>query len=254
MSIVEDRRARIIEGLEQDGAMSVSALCDALGVSEMTVRRDLAELEAQGVLRRFHGGAALLRGRSHEPPYLTRAARGVVEKQRIAERVASLIPDGESVAIAYGTSAVAVGQELASRSNLTVVTPNLRVALELASSPGVRVVMTGGVLRPGELSLWGYDAEHTFQQYFCDTAVVGAAGIDATFGMTEYHFDEVAVVQAMATGAKRVIAAVDGSKLGVIAFAHVLPATQLDVIVTSDDAPESAVQDLRDLGVEVVVV
>jgi DeoR/GlpR family transcriptional regulator of sugar metabolism len=254
MSIVEDRRARIIEGLEQDGVVSVAAMCDALGVSEMTVRRDLAELETQGVLRRFHGGAALLRGRAHEPPYLMRAARGVEAKARIATRVASLIPDGESVAMSYGTTAVAVGRALAARANLTVVTPNLRVALDLASAPGVRVVMTGGVLRPGELSLWGYDAEQTFQQYFCDTAVVGAAGIDATFGMTEYHFDEVAVVQAMATGAKRVIAAVDGSKIGVIAFAHVLPATQLDVIVTSEDAPADVVQDLRDLGVEVITV
>lgn len=254
MSTLVGRRARIVELLQHDGALSVTELGKRLDVSEMTIRRDLVELEGQGILRRFHGGAMLFLGRSNEPPFLLRDAHAVAAKRRIAERVAQLIPDGESVALGYGTTVIALARQLADRENLTIVTPSLRSAQALANSTSLRVILTGGLLRTGEQSLWGREAERTFERHFADTAVIGAAGVDPSFGVTEYHFEEVAVVQAMARSAKRLIVAVDGSKLGVLAFAHVLPVTDIETVVTSDDADPEIVRGLTDRGVSVLVV
>lgn len=240
--------------MERAGSLTVAELSDRLTVSDMTIRRDIAELERQGVLSRFHGGAALRSGRAYEPPYLVRESRAVTAKQRIGACVAELIQDGESLALGYGTTVLAVAKELAARRNLTVVSPSLRSVLELVNASGIRVMVSGGVLRAGEQSLWGREAERTFEQYFADTAVIGSAGIHPDFGLTEFHFDEVRVVQAMAAGARRVIAAVDGSKIGVVAFAHVLPIAELDTIVTSDDADPAIIQALADRGVAVTVV
>lgn len=251
---VHVRRARIAEELGREGSLTVAELSERLDVSDMTIRRDIAELEREGVVTRFHGGAAIRSGRAYEPPYLVRESRAADAKKRIGARVAELIHDGESLALGYGTTVLAVARQLNNGNNLTVVSPSLRTVLELAHAPGIRVMVTGGVLRASEQSLWGREAERTFERHFVDTAVIGAAGIHPEFGVTEFHVDEFSVVQAMTAGARRVIAAIDGSKFGVVAFAHVLPVTQLDTIVTSDDADPAVVRELADRGVSMIVV
>lgn len=254
MSIAEERRAGILRELEVEGSVSVTALCERFHVSEMTVRRDLVELQEQGIVRRFRGGAELLRGRSNEPPFMLRASKSVESKLRIAAHVAGLIGEGESVALSYGTTVLSVARELATRNNLAVVTPDLRVAVELSSSSGVRIVLAGGLVRPGELTMRGREAERAFQDHLCDTAIIGAAGVHHEFGVTDFHSEEVDVIRAIVAGAQRVIVVADGSKVGSVAFARVVPVTDADLLVTSSDAPSGALRDVAALGLEVAVV
>lgn len=248
------RRALLLEELEQQGSVSVSELVARHGVSEMTVRRDLAQLEDEGLVRRFHGGAVLDRPRGFEPPYVLRENRQRAAKERLAKVVIALIKDGDTVALDYGTTVLAVAEALRDASGLTVVTPNVRAALELVEDPGVRVLMTGGQLRSSELALTGRDAERTFENYNVDTAIVSAAGADADSGMTDYNPEEVAVKKAMIARAKRVIGVVDASKLGVVAFATVIDLEQLDVLFTTAAPDDAMALAIADRGVDVRTV
>lgn len=255
MAISEERRASILRELEVEGRVSVAALCERFNVSEMTVRRDLVELQEQGLVRRHRGGATLLRGRSNEPPFLLRASRAADDKQRIAAHVAGLIEDGESVAMTYGTTVLEVARGLAANaSDLTVVTPDLRVAVELTSARNVRIVLAGGLVRRGELSMRGRETERIFQDHLCDTAVIGAAGVHPTFGITDYHSEEAEVLRAVVAGSRRVIVAADGSKIDDVAFARVVPLRDIDVLVTTEGGSEETLEQIRAEGTDVVVV
>jgi DeoR/GlpR family transcriptional regulator of sugar metabolism len=201
----------------------------------MTVRRDLAVLEAEGFLHRVRGGAIPRVSRSYEPPVEMRAAQGDAAKRRIARAAAALVSDGETAIIDVGTTTGALARALRGRGPLTVVTPSLPVALELAREPLIRVAVTGGILRPGELSLVGALAERAFDDVNCDVAFVGVAGLDTDRGLTEYNPEDARVKRAFLRSTQRTIVLADATKLGHIAFASVAPLSCVDVIVT--DAP-----------------
>lgn len=251
---ITDRRARIMADLERLGSVSVTDLVDQHHVSEMTIRRDLALLEEEGLLRRFHGGAVLDRPRSFEPPYLLRESQRRLDKQRMAAVAVELISDGDIVSLDYGTTVLAVAERLAERQNITAVTPNVRAALQLVECPTARVLVAGGQLRSSELALAGRDAEATFERYHVDHAIMSAAGVDPAAGITDFNPDEVAVKRAMIAGARHVIVVADASKVGVVAFASVVALAAVDVFVTTDDADEGALKAIADHGVEVHAV
>lgn len=154
-------------------------------VSEMTIRRDMEALERLGVVRRVVGGAIAMKGKDHEPSFETRVADAAEEKRHIADAVADLIGPGETLILDSGSTALAVAQSLRGRRlGLTVLTPSVLAALELIDEADTTVVLTGGELRPGELSLIGPAAEDTLAQYNCDTFVMGVAGIDGNRGIS----------------------------------------------------------------------
>lgn len=245
------RRARIVEELESAGSLSVAELVERHGVSEMTIRRDLTELERQHLLQRFHGGASVDRRRSYEPPYFARETRQRDPKRSIARTAAGLVADGESLAIGFGTTALEVARCLNERSHLTVVTPNLRVAVEVGEVPSTRLLLSGGLLRQGEMSLIGPDAERCFHEHFVDTAIIGAAGVDAEHGVTDFRIEEVAVTRALVRGAKRVILVADATKLGVVVLSSVTAIDAVDVLVTDADTSDPRLSSIAARGIEV---
>lgn len=251
MSSTGQRRARIVDHLRQVGSASVAELVDRHGVSEMTIRRDLQALEDGGHLRRFRGGAIVDRRRSYEPPYLQREEERRDDKVRLAAAAAALVEPGDSVGLDYGTTMLEVARALAGIDELTVVTPNLRAALELAEPPGQRVLLAGGQVRPGELSVVGSDAERCFERYLVDRAFIGAAGLDVAHGLSDYNLEEVAVKRSMIRSAKQVVAIVDATKLGRVAFVTVATTAVLDLVITTAPDDAATVGDLRAAGVEV---
>ncbi len=150
------RHQKIISLLEDKGEVTVAYLVDEFRVSEMTIRRDLDILDNQGLLRRVHGGAVSQRGRSYEPPILLRAAENLENKQRIGVMAASLVQNGDSLSLDVGTTTLEVAKNLHTKQDLTVITPSLQIANELTKHSGIRLIVTGGILRTGELSLVGH--------------------------------------------------------------------------------------------------
>ncbi len=250
---VRERRALILQLIESEGEVTVRDLSRRAGVSEMTVRRDLEILASRGALVRLHGRAIAPVLRSQEPPFDVRAATASEAKTKIGALAADLIKEGESVILDTGTTTLEVARALGGRRNLTVFTPSLRVATILADEPGIRLMLCGGIVRRGELSLTGDLAVNSFADFRFDTAVIGVGGIDPTAGLTEHNLDDARVKRAEVEAARRIVVVADATKLGRVAFARICPLDQVDVLVTDRSAPSDLITAIEEAGVEVRV-
>jgi len=252
---VKTRRERIEQQVRTAREVNYAELAAEFDVSEMTIRRDVEALESLGVVRRVVGGAIAVQGKDTEPSFATRMADAAQEKNHIADVVAELIGRKETLILDSGSTALAVANSLKGRGlGLTVVTPSVLAALALVDEPDTTVVLTGGELRAGELSLIGAGAEDTLANYNCDTFVMGVAGIDGDRGISDYHQAESRVKRAASRRADRVIVAADKSKLGRVTFVSIATLAQVDTIVSDGPADHPALVAARGAGVEVICV
>ena len=251
----KERRLRIEERVIATGEVQFATLAAEFDVSEMTIRRDIEMLRDAGIVRRVSGGAIALGGTAFEPSYGLRAGLAVVEKMHIAERVADLLVPGETVALDGGSTVAAVARAIRGRNlRLTIVTPSLLVATALADEEGTTIVLTGGRVRPGEMSLIGPDAEESFARYNCDTFVIGVAGVDATRGLTEYHPQEASVKRAAIAASSRVIVGADAAKLGRVHLVNIAPLSCVSALVTDGSSDDPVVRAASRAGADVVLV
>jgi DeoR/GlpR family transcriptional regulator of sugar metabolism len=251
----KSRRDRIEHRVRVEREVAFAELAAEFDVSEMTIRRDVEALESLGVVRRVVGGAIALKGKDSEPSFATRVAVAAEEKRHIADAVAGLISPDETLILDSGSTALAVARSLRGRGlGLTVVTPSVLAALELVDDPDTTIVLTGGELRPGELSLIGPATEDTLSNYNCDTFVMGVAGIDGERGISDYHQAESRVKRAAAKRADRVVVAADKSKLGRVTFVSIAALADVHVVITDGAPDHPALVAARGVGVEVICV
>jgi DeoR/GlpR family transcriptional regulator of sugar metabolism len=243
------RLSALTEVLQRSGELDVAEMAAALGTAEMTIRRDLDRMVAMGVARRVRGGAISLLMRGEELPFAMRVLDRGEAKARIAAAVAEVLRDGEAVLLDSGTTAVLVGRALAGR-RLTVMPMSLHTASVLAAHESIRLLLPGGELRPGELSMVGPLALASIGALRFDTAVLSCCGF-ADGRITAHDLGDASVKQAMAGAAARVIVATDSTKFRQTAMAVVGPATTADMVITDSDAPADAVDALRAAGLEV---
>ncbi len=243
-----DRHGLIAQAVRESGSVTVQGLAELTGASEMTIRRDLDTLAAQGVLERVRGGARTLLLRGEEPPFALRAREAVDTKRRIAAEVSSLIADGETVLLDSGTTCLEVARLLRQRP-LTVMPLSLQAIHILGDAPGPTTLMVpGGQPRAAEGALTGPLTLASLSALRFDTAVIGCCGLSAAEGLTAYDLDDAAVKKASIASSRRVIVATDGSKLGRTAYAYVGPSTQLHTLVTDATAPANEVAALEEGG------
>ena len=245
------RHQVIINKLENQGAVIVSDLVKEFGVSEMTVRRDLDILENKGLLRRVHGGAVSHRGRSYEPPYLMRSTENLDSKERIGKKAASLVKNGDSITLDVGTTTLEVAKNLHSKHDLTIITTSLQIAYELVNHPGIRLIVSGGVLRPGELSMVGHLAERIFEEFYVDKLFLGAGAIDLKIGASEFNIEDALVKRAMVKTAKQVILVADSSKFNQVAFTSIIETKSIHTIITDNELNPDIASQLEAKGIEV---
>ena len=247
------RRAIIEERVTAQGEIEFASLATEFNVSEMTIRRDIEVLESSGIVRRILGGAIATGGKAFEPPFEARAAESAIGKMHIAEEAVRLLEPNQTVILDSGSTVLAVAKVIKGRNlNLTIVTPSILVALELADDPGTTILLTGGRVRPGELSLIGIETDETFARYNCDVFVMGIAGIDANRGVSEYHREEGSVKRAAVQAADKVIVVADASKLGRVQLMNIAPLSAIGAIVTDGEPNHPTLIAAREQGVEVV--
>lgn len=247
-----ERLSAILDLVNERRSISLAELTATLGISAATARRDLTELADQRLVARTHGGARVLDGR-HELPMALRDTRFPGPKQLIAEAMAARLPSGRHVvALSGGTTTAAVARLVADRRDLTVVTNSLSIANQLASS-AVRVVVTGGFLRPQSLELVGVVAENTFNAVNVGTAVLGADGVTAAAGITTHDETEARTNHAMVGKAQRTVVVADGSKVGRVALAQMADVARVATFITDRSADPVELDRIRAAGVEVVV-
>jgi DeoR/GlpR family transcriptional regulator of sugar metabolism len=187
---------------------------------------------------------------AEEAPYGIRALENFQAKAALGIAAAGLLAEGETVILDGGSTAMEVARALRDR-RMTVMPLALRPVFELDGSPGIKLLLPGGEVRPGELSLIGSLTEPAFAELRFDTFVMGICGIDAEAGVTTHLLAEAAVKRSAARAARRVIAVADASKLGQVAFGHVCDLTDLDILVTDASADERIVDALAVAGVDV---
>ena len=239
-TMASTRRQAIGTMVIERGALTVSELAACFGVSSMTIRRDLDELERAGTIERAHGCAlrpANLPMPSVEPSFVSRRGDNMSAKAAIARMAATLIAPGEVVALDVGSTVVALANVLGHNGNLSVVTHNLHaVAALTAAETGPSVYVLGGHYRRNEGSLCGPHAATELAQLWLDTAFIGVAGLSPE-GIFDYAPDEAEIKRLYRERASRLIVLCDSSKLGRRSLVPVAGLDALDILVT--DAPPS---------------
>lgn len=254
MNSLEQRQRFIIKQIEEKGSVNVIELAETLDVSEMTIRRDLNDLEKTGIVRRIHGGAVSARGRGYEPPLALRSAENRTIKQMLGKYASEMVVEGDSIAMDVGTTIYEVATNLREISNITIVTPSIPIGSLFYDRPNVRLILPGGIVRPGETSMIGELARRNLEILYFDRLFLGVGAIDAHVGLTEYNMDDAAVKQTMIKNAKEIILVADASKLQKIAFAFVASLNAIHHLVTNEEPPEELMGVLKESGVIVHVV
>jgi DeoR/GlpR family transcriptional regulator of sugar metabolism len=247
-----ERRSALLEWLQSAGRVEVAAAALRFDTAEMTIRRDLDALVTQGAARRVRGGAISLLLGAEEPPFAVRTVAAGDAKRRIGQAAADLLAEGESVALDSGTTALEVARCLSGR-RVTVMPLSLHAAWALAHAEGVRLLMAGGEVRPGELALVGPLATASLAALRFDTAVLSCCGL-ADGQVTAHDLGDAEVKRAMRAAAARTVLVADGSKFARSAAAVVCATSDVDVLVTDGSVPADTAAELRARGVEVLPV
>ena len=249
----EERQQLILEAVKHNRQATVAELSHRFAVSEVTIRRDLRELASAGALRRAHGGAVVAVSALPEPPVVQRMERAENCKACIGRAAAALVSDGDSVFIGSGSTTAHVARHLAARKDLTLVTNALTIATEFASVEGVTVVVTGGMMRPSELSLVGHITEQSLREVRVDKAILGMRAISLEAGMTNDFLPEVMTDRTIIEMAPELIVVADHTKFGKIASAYVAPVERITTLVTNSEADPETLTRLRELGICVII-
>ncbi len=250
--MIQQERFRIILDLLHDNeVVKVSHLMELFGVSIETVRRDLEALEKKKELVRVYGGAILPTKKAAEPAFGIRKAKNSAEKRRIGRRAIELIQDGDVIAIDHGTTTYELAKALVGKRKVTVITASVNIAAVLAEDPNITVIIIGGTVRGGDLSVSGSLAERNISEFCSDKFFMGVGGLTEENGVTDFHLGEASVRRAAIRNTQKVIALVDNSKFGVSVMNRICDLKQINTLVTDAETDPDMIQLLKDAGVEV---
>lgn len=250
---LDERHQQIIRVLNERTRASVAELADITGASTMTVRRDLELLESQGALRRVHGAAVSTMLSGEEAPYAIRAMTDTGVKDKLASAVGEVLVDGETVVLDSGTSATAAARALGHR-RLTVTPLSLHAVQELIQHDHIQLLMTGGQIRPGELSFYGQLTVQGFADLRYDTFIMGCCGIDADGGVSAHLLEDVYVKRAAMQSAQRTVVVASADKIGRVTFGRICSLEDIDLIVTNAENDAQHLEALRRAGAQVLHV
>ena len=251
------RHQQIMDAFHRNGFISVTEVAALIGVSTMTIRRDLELLERAGRITRTHGGA-IAATENHKATvddedsiFDRRLAKNAGAKSAIARAAATLVGPALSLGLDAGTTILTSAQLLAGRADLRIFTNNLRAAMSLAGM-GSTVYVLGGEVRVPELSVVGSAAIKVLKSHFLDLVFIGVSAIDAN-GIYDFSPEDTEVKRAFIDSANRVVVLCDASKFGQRALARIDGLDAIDILVT-DQAPAAGLAAaLRDAKVEVMV-
>jgi DeoR family transcriptional regulator of aga operon/DeoR family fructose operon transcriptional repressor len=250
----EERRQVILNQLNQTGRVTVLELSQQFGVSEVTIRADLQSLAEQNLVVRTHGGAVPPARGLGDLSLSIRLQQQVTEKSRIGEAGAAMVSNGDAIILDTSSTALAIAQRLKHHRDLTIITNSLAIAQGLLDVPGVSVVMPGGTLRRETASLIGVDGLEILQKFNIQKGFFGAHGINLPEGLTDVSADEAEVKRPLVAMCRRVIAVLDATKWGRVGLASFADLEDIDCIITDHHAPADLVDQVRALGIEVILV
>jgi DeoR family fructose operon transcriptional repressor len=240
--------------LDNEASVLVGDLSRLFQVSEVTIRKDLRELEESGMLKRMHGGAVNIATATFEPTMVEKEEEYRSEKTAIARAALELLGSDNAILLDAGTTTFQLACLLKTRKErLTVVTNAINIAAELAGVESVDLIITGGNLRQRTLSLVGPIAEKTLGGLSVDKAFISTNGLDLEHGLTTPNIYEAEIKRMMIKSARQVILMADHSKFGQVLLSSICSLAEIDCVITDAGTPEDYLAKLRDSGIEVIV-
>jgi len=252
--LVADRLNRILDLVRERGFVRTVDLAESLGVSTVTIRQNVEELQDRGLLRRTHGGAAALPGGALDSAFASRQAEHRAEKARIGAAAAATVRAGETILIDAGTTAPQVAHHLPENRELTVVTPALNVALEAGSKAGVRVILCGGELNSRTLAVAGHQVEHVLAEVHADRLFLATYGVDSRRGLLERNPAGAQAKRGLIRAAREVVLVCDSSKFGATAPVVTASLSAIHGVITDAGIPRAFARLLRRRGLVVTIV
>lgn len=253
MKVLNERQSKILESLETKKYISVNELSEKLKVSVVTIRKDLTLLEQEGYLHRTHGGASKQMRYVFDQTVTEKETQNVEEKTRIITKALDFIKENEFIILSSGTTVNLLAQKLYGFRNLTVLTPSLRVALEVCKNPNVNTIHLGGEVRKNSTSTIGVLAEETLSNFSCTTLFLGIEGIDLDYGLSSTNVGEAHLNKKMMERVDKTIVLADSSKIHKRGFGFICYAEKIDMLITDKNVDPEFVEELEKRGVEVVV-
>ncbi len=254
MRNIAERHKIILQELEKEGFVKVQDLSEHLGVSEVTIRKDLKDLEDRKLLFRNHGSASPMSHLISDRHIDEKEKVQVNEKSRIGEAANRLLKKNDRIIIASGTTLLAFAQKITLTDPLTVITPSVKVSLFLCYKPNVEIIQLGGSMRKSSATVIGPYAESLLGEMMCNKLFLGVDGIDLDFGLTTSNIAEAHLNQYMLNAAQEVIVLADSSKFGKRGFGKICNINQIHHIITDREAPNNIVKIIREKGIEVTLV
>jgi len=233
-----ERRKRILELLQSQGIVTVSALSGSFEVSEETIRRDLQKMESLSGIARTYGGAFIAKAVHSDIPISIRENIYLEGKTAIAALCEDLVSEGETVILDSSTTSLHVAERLKNKRNIVVITNAIKIVIKLAGVEGIKVICTGGTLRHSQMSFVGPAAERVLSEYYADKAFVSCVGVDPGRGITDSDEHEAEIRKLMLRQAEKKILLADNTKLGKNSFCFIAPIEGLDWLVT-DKEPDA---------------
>ena len=240
-----DRQKQIIEILEKDQSLSVTEMSKRLFASASTIRRDLNELEKQGILQRVHGGAVLLSGTNYDPPAAFRKYHNLAEKQRIADLAERFLSPSSAYFFDSSSTATVLATRLEKYPNVRIVKNGIEIPSILQSSEKLSVISCGGSLRSPWGEFTGGITIKTIEEMNADVFFFSCGGFSLECGATEFREDNVEVKMAFLRRSKLHILLCDSSKFDTLLFYNSIPLDQIDYIVTNQRPPEAYIGKIR---------
>jgi DeoR family transcriptional regulator of aga operon len=254
MRNIAQRHKIILSELEKEGFVRVQDLSERLKVSEVTIRKDLKELENRKLLFRSHGSASPMSSLINDRHIDEKEKVQVNEKNRIGEAANLLLEKNDRIIIASGTTVLTFAQKITMTDPLTVITPSVKVSLTLCYKPNVEIIQLGGSMRKTSATVIGPYAESLLSEMVCNKLFIGVDGIDLDSGLTTSNIGEAHLNQYMLNAAQEVIVLADSTKFGKRGFGKICNFNRIHHIITDKEAPSNIIEIIREKGIEVTLV
>ena len=252
MSIsTDERREEIIGIIQENGKVKVSELSQHYGISEVSIRKDLEILEAEGHLSRVHGGAVGLNKLYVNMDLNERYKTNAIAKRKLAELASRFIEDNDTIMMNAGTTLTYVLRAIRNKKNITIVTNSVQNATEAALYSDFTVILLGGQLDSKYQFTYGDDAISQLENYHANKCILSVDGISAAAGLTLYYSNEAALVKKMLESSTTAIITADSSTVGKNVFAKITDAAKTNILITTHTENKNELEKLRKLGLEI---
>lgn len=253
MKNITDRHGFIINHINTHGRATINELTELTDVSGVTIRKDLKVLEEKGLLYITRGGASINNPYSSDRPIQEKATINADQKNNIARAAVKLIGSNDSIIIGSGTTAYCITQHLHPSTPLTVITPAIKVSLELCDRPNIEVLQLGGVIRKNSSSVAGFYAEYILESLSSALIFIGVDGIDLNFGFSISNLTEANINQKMINTSQVVVIVADSTKFGKRGIGKICNIDDVDYVITDNKVPKEYVSSLEEAGIQVII-